>query len=246
MIVYQISKTLVAQNQKKFKNVLKKMNQISLSNVPWKLLTIENSSYHPYQTENNQIKYINIESNHPPSIIKQLQLSIKSRLSSLFSSEETFNDSVKIVYSCTRNIKTMINSHNAKILFPEKCTEQRTSNFSNKVNCPLEQKYLTRNIVCKAKVTSHNQNYQEKVYFGSCETTFKKRFSNHKKWFNLNEYKNETELSKEIWRLKDSSHYPKVKWEIVKKGVLYNPQTKRCLLCLNKKFEIAATKIRTY
>ena len=116
-------------------------------------LNLENCTYHPYQKENNQIKYINIESNHPPSIIKQLQLSIKSRLSSLFSSEETFNDSVKIVYSCTRNIKTMINSHNAKILFPEKCTEQRTSNFSNKVNCPLEQKYLTRNIVCKAKVT---------------------------------------------------------------------------------------------
>ena len=144
-------------------------------------LNLENPTYRPHQKENNQIKYINIESNHPPSIIKQLQLSIKSRLSSLFSSEETFNDSVKIVYSCTRNIKTMINSHNAKILFPEKCTEQRTSNFSNKVNCPLEQKYLTRNIVCKAKVTSRNQNYQQKVYFGSCETTFKKRFSNHKK-----------------------------------------------------------------
>ena len=291
----------------------KKMNQISFSNVTWKLLTIENSSYRPYQTGNNQIKYINIESNHPPSIIKQLQLSIKSKLSSLFSSEETFNDSVtpyqdvsdkagykhkfkyqvninktknkkerkrniiwfnppysknlktnieknisksyketlsrhqkldklfnkitvKIVYSCTRNIKTMINSHNAKILFPEKCTEQRISNFSNKVTCPLEQKYLTRNIVCKAKVTSRNQNYQEKVYFGLCETTFKKRFSNHKKSFNLNKCKNETKLSKEIWRLKDSSHYPKVKWEIVKKkSVLYNPQTKRCLLCLNKK-----------
>ena len=40
------------------------------------------------------MKYINIESNHPPSIIKQLPLSIKSRLSSLPSSEEIFNDSV--------------------------------------------------------------------------------------------------------------------------------------------------------
>ena len=56
--------------------------------------------------------------------------------------------------------------------------------------------------IYKTKVTSSNQNYQEKVYFGSCETTFKKRFSNHKKSFNLNEYKNETELSNEIWRKK--------------------------------------------
>ena len=57
-------------------------------------LNLENSTYRPYKKENNQIKYINIESNHPPSIIKQLPLSIESRLSSLSSSEEIFNDSV--------------------------------------------------------------------------------------------------------------------------------------------------------
>ena len=75
-----------------------------------------------------------------------------------------------------------------------------------------------------------------------CETAFKKRFSNHKKSFNLNEYKNETELSNEIWWIKNSGHHPKVKWEIVKKCVPYNPQTKRCLLCLNEKLDIAAYK----
>ena len=90
---------------------------------------------------------------------------------------------------------------------------------------------LTTNIVYKAK-----------VYFGSCETTFKKRFSNHKRSFNLNEYKNETKLSNEIWLIKNSGHHPKVEWEIVKKCVPYNPQTKRCLLCLNEKLEIAAYK----
>ena len=109
-------------------------------------------------------------------------------------------------------------------------------------NWPVEQKCLTTNIVYKAKVTSSNQNYQEKVYFDSCKTTFKKRFSNHKKSFNLNEYKNETELSNEIWRIKNSCHHPKVKWEIVKKCVPYNTQTKHCLLCLNEKLEIAAYK----
>ena len=160
-------------------------------------LNLENSTYRPYQKENNQIKYINIESNHPPSIIKQLPLSIESRPSSLCSSEEIFNDSVipyqdaldksgykhklkykenihtasnkkttkknyhlvkppysktvktntgnifrslikkhfpphhkfrklfnrntvKISYSCTSNIKTIINSHNAKMLLPKK------------------------------------------------------------------------------------------------------------------------------
>ena len=66
--------------------------------------------------------------------------------------------------------------------------------------------------------------------------------SNHKKSFNLNEYKNKRELSSEIWRIKSSGHHPKVKWEIVKKCVPYNPETKRCLLCLNEKLEIAAYK----
>ena len=88
-----------------------------------------------------------------------------------------------------RNIKSIINSHNAKILFPKKSTEQRTCNCLNKVNCPLEQKCRTTNIVSKAKIISSNQNYQEKFYFGSCETTFKKLFSYHKKLFNLKEYK---------------------------------------------------------
>ena len=62
----------------------------------------------------------------------------------------------------------------------------------------------------KAKVTSSNKNYQEKVNFGSSETTFEKQFSDHKKSFNLNEYKNETELSNEIWRLKHSGHHQKL------------------------------------
>ena len=57
-------------------------------------LNLENSTYRPYQKENNQVKYINTESNHPLSIIKQLPLSIESQLSLLSSSEEIFNDSV--------------------------------------------------------------------------------------------------------------------------------------------------------
>ena len=148
-------------------------------------------------------------------------------------------NTVKISYSCTRNIKTIINSHNAKILFPKKSTEQRTCNCLNKVNCPLEQKCLITNIKCKAKVISRHKNYQEKVSFGSCETTFKKRISSHKKSFNLNEYEHETELWNEIWWIKNSGQ---VKWEIVTKCVPYNPQTKRGLLCLSEKLEIAAYK----
>ena len=57
-------------------------------------LNIEKLAYRHYQEENNKMKYINVESSHPPSIIKQLPISIESRLSSLSSSEEIWNDSV--------------------------------------------------------------------------------------------------------------------------------------------------------
>ena len=48
--------------------------------------------------------------------------------------------------------------------------------------------------------------------------------------------------SNQIWQIKDLGHQLKVKWEIVKKCVPYNPQPKRCLLCLNEKLETAAYK----
>ena len=42
------------------------------------IFNLENSTYCPYQKENNQMKYIKIESNHPPPIMRQLPLSIES------------------------------------------------------------------------------------------------------------------------------------------------------------------------
>ena len=43
--------------------------------------------------------------------------------------------------SVISNIKTIINYHNAKILFPKKSTEQRTCNCLNKENCPLKMSH---------------------------------------------------------------------------------------------------------
>ena len=58
-------------------------------------LNLENLTFRPYQKEINQIKYINTEFNHPPSIIKQLPIFIESRLSSLSLSGEIFQDYMK-------------------------------------------------------------------------------------------------------------------------------------------------------
>ena len=53
---------------------------------------ILNSTNKPFSKPNNEISYIHKESNHPPSVIKQVPFSIESRLSSLSWSEKIFNE----------------------------------------------------------------------------------------------------------------------------------------------------------
>ena len=50
--------------------------------------------YNPYTKPNNKIKYIHKNSNHPPSVIRQIPLSIESRLSTLSINEKTFQEAV--------------------------------------------------------------------------------------------------------------------------------------------------------
>ena len=79
-------------------------------------------------------------------------------------------------------------------------------------------------------------------YLGSCETTFKDRFGNHKKSFNHLKHKNDTELSKKFWEIKKRNGTPKITWKIIRICPSYNPNDKSCLLCLNAKYEIATYK----
>ena len=64
-------------------------------------------------------------------------------------------------------------------------------------------------------------------------------FSGHKSSFNLERYKNSTALSTEVWRIKLMDGEPEIKWRVVRKAKAYTPESKRCLLCLAEKFEIA-------
>ena len=55
---------------------------------------LTDSSYRPFNKTNNEINYIHKQSNYPPSIIKQLPLSVERRLSKFSSNEKIFNDSI--------------------------------------------------------------------------------------------------------------------------------------------------------
>ena len=68
---------------------------------------------------------------------------------------------------------------------------------------------------------------------------FKTRFSNHKKSFNHEKHKNDTQLSNELWNIKASKEEPVLVWKILGQYQPHNVNTKRCLPCLNEKLQIA-------
>ena len=104
---------------------------------------------------------------------------------------------------------------------------------------------LKESLVYYATISCNDKNYKPKLYKGSCETTFKKRFSNHKKSFNVPLYKHDTKLSTEYWYLKTKYLNPQISWKL--KGVYKSCNTisKRFNLCLTEKQKILDDPDRT-
>ena len=103
----------------------------------------------------------------------------------------------------------------------------------------MEEKCLTQNVIYEPTITTPEPDNTVKKYIGLCETSFKKRYTNHKKSFNHERYKNSTTLSTEFWRLKNANLNPVITWRIVRTGPSYRLESKKCQLCLAEKFEIA-------
>ena len=55
-------------------------------------LNLNDGSYRPYKKPNGETNYIHVNSDHPPSILKQLPKSIEKWLSSLSSSKDIFEE----------------------------------------------------------------------------------------------------------------------------------------------------------
>ena len=49
-----------------------------------------------------------------------------------------------------------------------------------------------------------------------------------------------TELSKQVWNLKDNNNNFRITWKILKQAITYNPSSKRCELCLWEKYFITS------
>ena len=104
---------------------------------------------------------------------------------------------IKISYSVTRNLKSIITGQNKKILG----NNERNGNQCNcqdRDKCPLNNNCVQKDIVYRANTTSDTT---EKEYIG-CTDNFKPRYRNHVKSFNNFCYRNDTELSTYVWSQK--------------------------------------------
>ena len=86
---------------------------------------------------------------------------------------------LKLSYSCMPNLKSLINSHNQNVLKDQPQSSPETCNCLEKEDCPMNGLCLKESLLYYTTITCDKGNYV-KLYKGICETSFKKRYVNHK------------------------------------------------------------------
>ena len=61
----------------------------------------------------------------------------------------------------------------------------------------------------------------DKLYYGSCKTSFNLRYNNHNQSFKGGRKINSPELLKAVWKLKQSGKSPEIRWKIVQHATPY-------------------------
>ena len=148
-------------------------------------------------------------------------------------------NTIKLSYSCMPNMKQIIDGHNKNILKkaaqPQQDTATKTCNCRKADECPLNGECLLKEVVYQAKVTTKEKT---ETYIGLTATEFKTRWRNHQMSFKHENKKNDTELSKYLWQLKEKKKDFTIAWKILAKARAYTTLTKRCNLCISEKFFI--------
>ena len=134
-----------------------------------------------------------------------------------------------------QNIKAIINNHNMNILHQNNKIKDEC-NCKKKKYCPLVRKCLLANTVYQGKITSIQPNYKDKIYFEVAEKSFKDL--NHTKSFTHEDWANDTEVSKEYWKIKRNKFIPKVTWSILRECPPYSLGKRKSSWRLNEKLEI--------
>ena len=108
--------------------------------------------YYPYRKDNNQLLYINKQSNHPPTLNKQIpsmvSVNVKTNIGRIFlrlidkhfprhhKYHNLFNRiNIKIRYSCVANMANVIRTHNTSLLKDPTSTDIKECICLQKVEC---------------------------------------------------------------------------------------------------------------
>ena len=149
---------------------------------------------------------------------------------------------LKLSYSCTPNVSSIITNHNSRVMknstkSPGK--RKQNCNCQKPNNCPLQGNCLQEAVVYKATVTTPDTT---KVYIGSTELSFKQRWYGHKASRARVENRTPTALASYVWNCKDAGHTPEIKWPVVRQCSKYKCGTRRCDICLSEKLLILRCK----
>ena len=155
------------------------------------------------------------------NIGKEFLKLIKSHFHERHAFNKIFNKhSVKLSYSCTKNVASIISGHNKRVVrtvtAEAEGDAERKCNCRNKDQCPLENECLTDNIVYQASV-KNEVDEEVKSYVGLCSTRFKDRLAVHRQHMNNRAHRTKCELANHVWQLKDDGKRFTISWKILKK-----------------------------
>ena len=155
------------------------------------------------------------------NIGKEFLKLIKSHFHERHAFNKIFNKhSVKLSYSCTKNVASIISGHNKWVVKTEAAETEgdavRKCNCRNTDQCPLEKECLSDNIVYQASVKNEDDE-EVKSYVGLCSTRFKDRLAVHRQHMNNRAHRTKCELANHVWQLKDDGKRFTISWKILKK-----------------------------
>ena len=94
---------------------------------------------------------------------------------------------------------------------------------------------LSECFIYKASIDTPNY----RIYYSTCENTFKEHYNNHTCSFRNKSREKNTELSTYVWELKDKDVNFSINWDIAMKSRKYVCGSRKCDLCICEKLPIA-------
>ena len=123
---------------------------------------------------------------------------------------------LKISYSCTKNIFRIFNNHNKEIIkeFHDRTnnnnSKQNECNCKIRMNCPMNGLCNLDNVIYQGIIYPKENVKDRKTYIGISSMKWKSRYANHKFSSSHEHLKNQTALSKHFWSLKNKGLTPEI------------------------------------